>query len=242
MTEPETPSEPAGENTRRIRAVVRVLLSPVVWLVTLYQAGLMMLLRADLTLGSQLVTGFLYAVLFLGFFFLAAGAYRAFVVTRNVVTVPAAVRHGREAFSGFMLLLVKAGLLTIVALNMVVVVGQGLTGLEPEEYIKTYIGWMPQVVAVLAFVFVFWLPVVFVRNNFRLFETLRMALGFWRGRLGEAPFLALLVLIPAAVLGLAPEKAPFALHLAISMVGEVLAWVAYVYCAERIAEVGTAPE
>jgi hypothetical protein len=242
MTEPEAATETANAATRRIRAFVRVLLSPVVWLVTLYQGGLMVLLRADVTPASQLVTAFLYATLFLGFFFLAAGTYRAFVVTRNVVSIPVAVGHARAAFSGFMLLLVKAGLLAIVVLNVVVVVGQGATGLEPEEFIKTYIGWLPQLVAVLAFVFVFWLPIVFVHNNFSLFATLRTAVGFWRGRFHEGIFLALLVLLPAAVLGLVPEKAPFALHLAIGMAGEILTWVAFVYCAEMVADAGTAPK
>lgn len=234
-----------NENTKRIRAVVRTFMSPAIWLFAGYQALILVLMRMDLVPLNEVLGGLLapivFTALFLGLFFLAGGLYQSFASGASLIQVPTALDNGRKVFSSFIFLSLKAGVLGFVALNVLIVVVQGLTGLETEELIKTYIRYLAPIVAIIGLIFVYWLPLVFVRGNFRLFETLAEAFRIGGQRLGQVGFLAVLILIPPLTLMLLPKTAPSAFVILVSVIGELFAWVAFVYCAEYLQSQQPAP-
>lgn len=236
MTENQHPT--LHENTRRLRAAVRTFMSPAVWLLAVYQAALLMLMRVDLSgFGKNVETLYgplVFTVLFMGLFFLAGGTYQSFASTRSLVQIPAVIANGRKIFSNFILLSIKVGLLGLVVINVLVLIAQGFSGLGPEEILKIYARYLTLIVAGLALVFVYWLPVVFVRGNFRLFETLSEALTIGRNRLPQVGFLAALILLPPAILAILPGGTPAPVSIAIGVAGELMAWVAYVYCVDYL--------
>ncbi len=225
-----------NENTRRLRAAVRTFMSPAVWLLSAYQAALLMLVRVDLSGYGDAVEAIYgplgFVVLFLGLFFLAGGTYQSFASSASLVQIPAAIANGRRIFTDFILLSIKVGLLGLVIINVLVLIAQGFSGLPPEEVFKVYARYLTLVVAGLALVFVYWLPLVFVRGNFRLFETLSEALTIAQKRLPQVGFLAALILTPPIILVLVPGDIPAFFSISISVAGELLAWVAYVYCVD----------
>jgi len=239
MTEQQPQS---NENTRRIRAFVRTFMSPAIWLFAGYQVALLLLLRVDLaSFGenvSSLYAPLVFTALFMGLFFLAAGIYQSFAVSQSVIQIPMALANARRIFSAFILLSLKAGLLGLLAINVLVVFIQVFTGIEPGVLFKTYARYLSAIVSVLALVFVYWLPLVFVRGNFRLLETLAEAFRIGRNRISQAGFLAALLLIPPFLLILLPADFADAVVIGLSVIGELLAWVAFAYCAEYLQSVG----
>jgi hypothetical protein len=232
-----------NENTRRIRAFVRTFLSPAIWLFAGVQVVLLLLLRVDLSTYGENVSGLygplFFTALFMGLFFLAAGIYQSFAVSQSVIQIPMALSNARRIFSSFVILSLKAGLLGLLAINVLVVFMQVLTGMEPEVLFKTYARYLSVVVAVLGLVFVYWLPLVFVRGNFKLFNTLSEAFRIGRERLPQAGFLAALLLIPPFLLMILPVDTTDVIVIALSVVGELLAWVAFAYCAEYLQSMST---
>jgi hypothetical protein len=234
----ENQSSTINENTRRLRAAVRTFMSPAVWLLAAYQAALLMLMRIDLSgFGKTVETLYgplVFTVLFMGLFFLAAGTYQSFASSRSLVQIPTVIANGRKIFSHFILLSIKVGLLGLVVINVLVLVAQGFSGLAPEEILRIYARYLTLIVAGLALVFVYWLPLVFVRGNFRLFETLSAALTIGRKRLPQVGFLAALILLPPAILAILPGGTHAMISMVISVAGELMAWVAYVYCVDYL--------
>jgi hypothetical protein len=231
-------SLPENENTKRIRAFVRTFMSPAIWMFAGYQAVVLLLMRLNLFGMNQEAGGLfgplLFTALFLGLFFLAGGLYQSFASSQSMIQIPTALANGRQVFTNFILLSVKAGLLGFLAINVLIVVAQFLTGMETEELIKVYARYLTLIVAILGFIFVYWLPLVFVRGNFRLLDTLGEAFRIGRARLAQSGFLAALILLPPMTLMLLPEGTPSPLVIGISVVGELFAWVAFVYCADYL--------
>lgn len=235
-----------NENTRRLRAAVRTFMSPAVWLLAAYQAALLLLMRVDLSgFGKNVETLYgplVFILLLMGLFFLAGGTYQSFANSRSLVQIPTVITNGRRIFSNFILLSIKVGLLGLVAINVLVLVAQGFSGLAPEEILRIYARYLTLIVAGLALVFVYWLPLVFVRGNFRLFETLAEALTIGRRRLPQVGFLAALILLPPAILAILPGGTPALVTIAIGVAGELMAWVAYVYCVDYLQTGGNQAE
>ncbi|KPK55416.1 MAG: hypothetical protein AMS22_04460 [Thiotrichales bacterium SG8_50] len=234
-----------NENTRRIRAFVRTFISPAIWLFAGSQVLLLVLLRIDLSAYGDNVSGLygplVFTVLFMGLFFLAAGIYQSFAVSQSVIQIPMALANARRIFSAFIVLSLKAGLLGLLAINVLVVFVQVFSGMEPDVLFRTYARYLSAIVAVLALVFVYWLPLVFVRGNFRLFETLGEAFRIGRSRLPQAGFLAALLLIPSFLIMILPIDTADGVVIALSVVGELLAWVAFAYCAEYLQSAAPPP-
>lgn len=235
MTEPVSP---ANESTRRLRATVRVFMSPAIWLLAAYQALMLSVLRIDLKQFSESVVGFygpfIFAAMFLGFFFLAAGTYQSFVRESSLVRVITVFRNAQTIFSRFIFLSVKVGLLGFLFINIVVVIAQGITGLKPEEIFSVLANYLALIVSLFALALVYWLPLVFVKGNFNMLETMREALLLSWARIGHVGFLAVLILLPTFLLWLGSNQLSPTVVVVGSVVGELLAWVAFVYCVDYL--------
>jgi hypothetical protein len=81
---------------------------------------------------------------------------------------------------------------------------------------------------------VYWLPIVFVTGRFEMIPTLVSALQMQQKRLQQLPFIAVLLLAPNIVgLFLDLEQGLLAAAI-ISVLSEVLGWIAYTYCIEYV--------
>jgi uncharacterized membrane protein len=142
------------------------------------------------------------------------------------------VRAGRVVFAAFVWLTLKAGLLLAAVTNVLIVVVLLLTGQDIKVLMNALSPFFSPAVGILTFVFVYWLPFVFVRREFHLLPSLKAALQIARDRLPDAAFLALLVLVPVLVSGWLPSDTPLMFDLLVSVVSGVMGWIAYIYCIE----------
>ncbi len=213
-------------------------MSPAIWLLAVYQGVMLSVLRMDLQRsGEEAVTLYgplIFATLFLGFFFLAAGTYQSFVKEASLVQVMMVVRNARSIFSRFLILSIKVGLLGFLLINMMAVIAQGLTGLAPEEIFEAVADYLALIVGVMTLALVYWLPLVFFKGNFNMLETMREALILAWVRISQVGFLAALILLPPLILWLTSNQLPQSIVVLGSVVGEVLAWVAFVYCVDYL--------
>jgi len=236
---PETPPQDT-EGARRLHALVRVLLSAGVWMVLGAQITLIFLFqwRAPSEASSTVtaLTTLLIAMALMLFFYLEAGAFHALALARDTLSVAQVIRSGAAVFARFLWLTLKAGVLLAVALNLVFMLAIYVTGHEPKAITEAFYRFLDPVLGIAAFVFVYWLPFVFVRQEFRLFVSLRAALRIARERLSRSAFLALLILAPMLLAGLLPADVPLSLALAVNALSGLLGWVAYVYCVETLQE------
>lgn len=213
-------------------------MSPAIWLLAVYQGLILSMLRMDFqSFGEEAATLYgplIFATLFLGFFFLAAGTYQSFVKEPSLVQVMTVVRNARSIFTRFIILSIKVGLLGFLLINIMAVFAQGFTGLEPEEIFKAVASYLALIVGVTALALVYWLPLVFFKGNFNMLETMREALILGWARIGQVGFLAALILLPPVVLWLTSNQLPPAILVLGSVVVELLTWVAYVYCVDYL--------
>lgn len=233
-----------GEGERRIRAAVRALMSPGVWLVVAVQLPTGMLIHNILlTLSSGesaqplLPWIMLLALLFLVYVYLMSGTSRAFALNAATVSLQDAVMRGQQVFNAFLWLAVKICLLGMLAvyigLYVFGIVAQ-IIGVTTESETKALVPIVKAVAMITPFALVYWLPIVFVRNDFRIIPTARLALKIiWR-QLPRSGFLAFLVFCPLLLLWLLPSAAPFVVTLLLGVLGQLLAWIAYVYCVEML--------
>jgi len=236
---PDTHSPPS-EGGRRLHAAVRTVLSPGIWLVLASQVALAVSLQwRSAEAGSpeaSLLPIMLTTALLVLFLYLQAGAYHALAQGRAAVSPADIVRAGKSVFTAFVWLTVKAGLLLVLIINLLMYLSLLVIGHDLKTVMETLSPFFGPLVGILAFVFVYWLPFVFVRSEFRLLPSLGAALRIARARLSHSGFLALLVLAPVLVSVLLPADIPLLLDFAVSLVSGVLGWVAYIYCAEVLQE------
>jgi len=213
-------------------------MSPAIWLLAVYQGVMLFILRMDFQgSGEDTVTLYgplIFAALFLGFFFLAAGTYQSFVKESSLVQVRMVVRNARLIFAQFIVLSIKVGLLGFLLINLMVVIAQGFTGLTPEEIFKAVASYLTLIVGVTALALVYWLPLVFVKGNFNMLETLRDALILGWARINQVGFLAALILLPPLILWLTSNQLSPSIIALGSVVGRLLDWVAFVYCVDYL--------
>ncbi len=239
------------ESERRIRAVVRTALSPGVWAVIAVQLlavafvlnGIAPFGSLEAALSQAPGLAILLAVLVLGYAYLMSGTARAFAMGTATVAVQDGLNRGREVFSAFLWLALKLLGLGLLCLYVLATIAYIIAAAAQSKALAEQVLWNgPRIMlAVAPFVFVYWLPVVFVRNDFRLAPTLRAALELiWR-RLPDSSFLAFLIFFPVLLLWLVPAAAPLAVVLAVSLLGQLMAWTAYVYCVESMTEGKTGP-
>lgn len=241
----------ARETGLRLRATLRALLSPGIWLVLAVQMALAFAMHGqlpadDASLASTL-TILLIATALMLFYYLQAGAFHGLTLSRETLAVTDVVRAGKAVFAAFVWLTLKAGLLLALVMNVLIFLAMLLTGYEIKAITGALTPRFGIALGVLSFVFVYWLPFVFARREFRLFPSLKAALQIAWNRLSRSLFLALLILGPVLVSYYLPGDVPLWVDLAISLVGGVMGWIAYIYCIEVLPAptgpgAGVAPE
>ena len=234
----EQPMHTEGEH--RLHAIVRALLSSGVWLVLAAQMALAFSLQwhAPATAGSEasLLPVLLATISLMLFLYLQAGTYQALALGRRTVSALEIVQAGKAVFSAFIWLTVKAGLLLVLVLNVLLYLSLLVSGQELKTVLAALSPYFGPLLGVLAFAFVYWLPFVFVRREFRLLPSLKAALQVARTRLSRSAFLALLVLVPVVVSASLPADIPVLLDFTVSLVSGIMGWMAYISCAEVLQE------
>lgn len=224
------------EGEFRLHAIVRAVLSPGIWFVLVAQIALMFALQwrapVDAAPLVSMLAIFLMATALMLFFYLQAGAFQALTLGREALRVGEIIRAGKTVFASFVWLTLKAGLLFALVINVLVLVALLLTGMDFKSLMQTLSAFFGPMTGMLAFVFAYWLPFVFVRREFRLLPSLMAALQIARERLAHSAFLALLVLVPALAIVLLPADSPMWLDVLVSVATGIMGWVAYIYCVD----------
>jgi hypothetical protein len=230
----DIPARTEGE--LRLHAMVRAVLSPGIWIVLAAQMLLAFALQwrvpEDAAPLVSMLAIFLTAAALMLFFYLQAGAFHALSQGREVLPVGEVIRAGKAVFSAFVWLILKAGLLFAVVMNVLVLVVLLLTGSNLEGLTQALTAYFGPMTGVLAFVFVYWLPFVFVQREFRLLPGLKASLRIAWARLSHSAFLALMVLVPALAAGFLPANSPVLLNAMVSLATGILGWIAYIYCVD----------
>ncbi|TDJ64827.1 MAG: hypothetical protein E2O37_06085 [Proteobacteria bacterium] len=234
MNQQPTPTE----SKQRIRAAVRVVLSPGVWLVIGLQVVFMTLrTQTILPLGNFGPTG-LALVIFgtlLILIYLMSGTFRSFALGNSTVSIYETLSRGKEVFASFLWLLVQVGLLAVVAGFVLLNLLYLSRSVDLEQLITEMVPYVTIIAMVVPFLLVYWFPVVFSTNDFRVFATLRSALRIIWQRLWRSGFLAFLIFFPLVAFWLLPDNSPLIVFLIVSVIGEMMGWTAYVYCVESLA-------
>lgn len=230
----ETSARPT-ESGRRWHAALRAVLSPGIWLVLVVQIVLIFSLQwrvaADASSLAQTLAILLTTSALMLYFYLQAGIFHALTLSRNTVTVGEIVRAGKTVFTAFVWLTLKAGLLLVLILNALMYAAVLTTGHELKTIIEALSRFFGPAVGLLAFIFVYWLPFVFVRREFRLLPSLQAALQIAWARQSQAAFLAILVFAPILISGFIPGGL-VVIDLLVSVASGLMAWIAYIYCIE----------
>lgn len=231
----ETTRTPASsEGELRLHAAIRAVLSPGIWFVLAAQIALLFVLQwrapADATPLVSTLAVFLTATALMLFFYLQAGAFHALTLGREALSVGEIMRAGKTVFASFVWLTLKAGLLFALVINVLVLVALMLTGSDFKSLLQTLSAFFGPATGVLAFVFVYWLPYVFVRREFRLLPSLKAALQIAWKRVHHSAFLVLLVLVPALATGFIPVESPALVDALASVATGIMGWIAYIYC------------
>ncbi len=234
MNQQPTPTE----SEQRIRAAVRVVLSPGVWLVIGLQVVFMTLrTQTILPLGdfgpTRLVPVIFGTLLIL--IYLMSGTFRSFALGNSTVSIYETLSRGKEVFASFLWLLVQVGLLAVVVGFVLLNLLYLSRSVDLEQLITEMVPYVTIIAMVVPFLLVYWFPVVFSTNDFRVFATLRSALRIIWQRLWRSGFLAFLILVPLVAFWLLPDSSPLIVFLIVSVIGEVMGWIAYVYCVESLA-------
>jgi hypothetical protein len=225
-----------SEGERRLRALVRAALSPGVWLAIGAQWLFTLLLRVNPFPASEGMYALARIAALSGslllFFFTLAGVSRALAVDREVVSVRRVLAVAPAVAARFLWLVVKASLFATLILNIVFILVRAGGEADIRAFIERQAEWFVWGSAALGFVFVYWLPLVFARGDFRLVATLIEALRILRQRLSGAGFLLLLTLAPTAIYAVLPEGATAWAPMLVGALGSFLGWIAFAYCAE----------
>lgn len=219
----------------RLRAAIRALLSPGIWLLLCVQLALIVTMHWSMPADdSPLSTPaiFLMATVLMLFYYLQAGAFQALTQSRETLTLVEVARAGWAVFTAFVWLALKAGLLLAAVMNVLIIVAMLVTGYDIKALMNAIAPFFSPVVGILTFVFVYWLPFVFVRREFHLLPSLKAALRIAWDRRSDSAFLAVLVLVPSLVTGWLPPDTPLLFDLLLSLVSGVMGWIAYIYCIE----------
>lgn len=227
-----------SESELRLHAAIRAVLSPGIWFVLAAQIALVFSMQwrvpADAAPLISTLALFLTAAALMLFFYLQAGAFHALTLGRNALSVGEVIRAGKMVFTGFVWLTLKAGLLLALVMNALVLVTLLLTGTDFKSLMQTLSAFFSPVTGMLAFVFVYWLPYVFVRREFHLLPSLKASLQIAWKRLPHSAFLALMVLAPALAAGFLPAESPVLIDALASVATGIMGWIAYIYCVEAL--------
>jgi hypothetical protein len=232
-------SETPTESERRLRAALRALLSQGVWLTIVFELAVSLVPQIErldeLGSGKFALLG-LFAALAV---YLQAGTMWALAGGRDTVPAAQSLLQGKDAFPRFIWLMLRAGFLLFVLLNVALFLLNvtGLIAIEEQAAVPTFATVIAAVIMPLKYVLAFWLPFVFVRQEFRLLPGLQAALRLARAQFARAGlFLALLLLVPGLALLALPTGMPLPLLAVVMLIAVLLDWIAYSYCVEVVRE------
>ncbi len=237
------------EGRRRLRALVRAAMSGGIWLLIAVQiasAAAQLLLTnspgskespTPSTLRQVMVIFGAIAVLYL-----QAGIYRGLVRGRDAVSIGETLRAGRDEFVRFLWLIAKAGALFVGVLFAALLVYHAVSDAEAGDTMRHLTGAVAGLALLTPFMLAWWLPWVFVRDEFRLFPSLKSAWILLWQRLSQTGFLAALLLLPAFVLWWLSGFVPVPVMLMLNAAALLLVWTASVYCVEWLTEPPQKPD
>lgn len=213
-----------SENTRRIRAAVRVLVSQGVWAAVALDVLVLVVSQSPAVVIPVL----------LALFYVAAGNWNALAHGRESVSFAGAVRSAKPVFGKWLWLMTKGGGFAGLFLLIGFSVAEQLTGAEIETLVKQSAILLTWAFAVAGFILVYWMPVVFFKQQFALLPSLGLAVRVaWR-RLPQSAYLAVLTLSPVVAFSLLGPDAPGWSLAIMSVVGSLMSWTAYTYCVESL--------
>ena len=225
------------ESALRLRALVRVFVSPGVWGIIVLQVLVQVAGRGapatEEDAGAAMLRMLFGSIAIVAMLYMQAGVLAALVRTRGSVSIVDVLNSARTVFFSFVWLVVRAALV-LAGIGMiagVVVIGSLGTG-DPQAIASRLAPFFLATAMLLPFLFVYWLPHVFVHNDFRLFATLKQALTLFWQRRTQSWYLAILILLPAVGAGMLPSATPFAIRLILGGAIMLLAWAANTYCIE----------
>lgn len=220
------------EGGLRLHAAIRAIVSPGIWLVLAAQTGFMFFLQwRPPTDAMPVISMILGAGVLVLFFYLQAGAFYGLTLKREALSVREVFTAGMRVFGDFVWLTLKTGLLIALIMNILVLTALLLTGMDFKSLMQLLTPYLGLLTGVLAFIFVYWLPYVFVRREFRLLPSLKASLRLAWDRMASFAFLAPLVLLPVLAMEFLPAEAN-ALQWAANLAGGILGWIAYIYCVD----------
>lgn len=225
---------PYTEGGLRLHAAIRAVLSPGIWLVLAVQTGFMVSLQwsaSDVLTSVPGLKIFLAASVLLVFFYLQAGAFHALTLKRGALTASEVLVAGRKVFGDFVWLTLKTGLLMALVMNFLVLAALLLSGLDFKALMRILMPFLGPLTGLVAFIFVYWLPYVFVRREFRLLPGLKASLRIAWKRMASSAFPALMILLPALAMEFLPLET-MAAQMAASLASGILGWIAYIYCVD----------
>ncbi len=230
------PPPDRSEGERRLRAVVRVLWSPAIWFVIAIQVLILLLLRgpADSEAAWAGIRMVVAAGLSFVFLYGIGGVSQALTSERQAIGVGQALHAGKLVFTRFLWLILKVTFLSMLLIHFSVYLVAWFTETKIEAVVERIYPMLGLTVAAAGFIFVYWMPAVFVEQRFALVSGLRAALECaWRER-RRAGFLAMLTLTPSLILAFFEGEAALTLFLPLNVIGSLMSWVAFVYCLERL--------
>ncbi len=227
-------SDSYTEGEHRLHAVVRAAISPGIWLALGAQMLVLLLSRGQATVEPNsgiTLTGVFAALAILLFLYVQAGAFAALALGRDRISVLDVIQRGKEVFTDFMWLAIKASLLLAAVLSILVYVLAPGEEQDVKVWVEQFSPFLAPLTAIFGFIFVYWLPIVFVKRDFHLLPTWRAALQIAGRRLWHSGYLAFLTLAPSLLPEFLPAM-PTTLILFLSVLGGWMGWVAYIYCVE----------
>lgn len=230
-----------SENTYRLRAVVRVFVSPGVWLVIASQILFFIVFSFGTAVKDAQqappVHPLIILVLFVAALFFLGGAYHSLAVHQNRVTVLEVFSGAMQVFGRFIGLCFKAlGLFLLIFAMFYGLLVPGAGGGASKQAIQQVSLIIGALFIVLNYIFIYWLPTVFVSDNFALIPTLKTAVYIARKRFKRSGFIAALVFLPAIVSLIVPVGSALPVQVVVGFIGQLMGWIAYVYCVGIIAD------
>ncbi|GMR19572.1 MAG: hypothetical protein BMS9Abin36_0167 [Gammaproteobacteria bacterium] len=230
-----------SENTHRLRAIIRVCVSPSIWLLAVLSQVPVVLVYLKVFAGDdgqQSIPGIFFLAWMILILFLSGGIFNALASHRDPVGLRQMVQLAQPVFGVFLWLILRAMFLGMVVLMMLIWMTAPESGdmqaSAVQEWLQTRISLMTLVMATVHLLFIYWLPLVFVRRNFMLIPTLLASVRVFMSRLPQSPFLIALLGIPALGLFAMPDNAPWVLVVIIGMSAKLFSWIAYTYCVEYV--------
>jgi len=230
-----------SENTHYLRAIIRVFVSPSIWLLVVLSSVPAVLVNIKIFAGDdgqQSIPGIFFLAWMILVLFLSGGTFNALASHRDPVGLRQMVQLAKPVFGLFLWLILRAMFLGMVVLMILI----WMTAPEPgdmqapvvQEWLQTRISVMTLVMATVHLLFAYWLPLVFVRRNFMLIPTLLASVRIFIARLPQSPFLIALLGIPALGLFAMPNNAPWGLIVILGMLAKLFSWIVYTYCVEYV--------